>query len=225
MSSYVLGIDGGASKTRCLVADLNGTVVAEGVGGCANRNVTSWDDAVLQVRLAVMKALVNGEVLPSQIAAAHYGLGGVSSHECTAHWHEAVKNLSPNAIISVENDVFLAIHAVDRKEGVGVVSGSGGNIGAIYEGRVFHVNGHVPFSSSQLGRRALEELMSQIQQRESLDPFGKVLVKLAGLSDTQLRKEAYLNSHAVAVQISPIVVELSSQGYPQARSISSDCLR
>ena len=224
MSLYVIGVDGGASKTRCFVASLNGDVMAEGLGGCANKNVTSWEDAVLQVRLAVMDALVKGEVLPSQIAAAHYGLGGVSSDACITRWKEAVNNLSPNGVISVENDVFLAVHAVDCREGIGVVSGSGGNIGAISKGKAFHVNGRVPFNSSQLGRRALEELMNLIQKKERLDRFGEAVVNLAGLDEAQFFKEVYLSLDGAAARIAPIVVELSNQENLEARSMVLDWL-
>lgn len=60
MTKYLLGVDGGASKTRSLVANSDGTIIASGFGDCANRNVTSWEAAVLQVRLGVIDALARG---------------------------------------------------------------------------------------------------------------------------------------------------------------------
>lgn len=223
MSRYVIGVDGGASKTRCLVAAVDGAIIGDGYSGCANKNVTSWEDAVLQVRLGVTEALVRGHVLPNQIVSAYYGLGGVVDDEDTKKWKEAVESLSPEAVVLVENDVFSALYAVDCSTGIGVVSGSGGNIGAIADGRSFHVNGHVHFSSAQLGRMALEVVMNQIK-RGKCDLFGKAVLKWAGLDEVQLWNEVYVDHGGLAARISPIVIQLSNRGHLQAQSIILDWL-
>lgn len=219
MTKYLLGVDGGASKTRSLVANSDGTIIASGFGGCANRNVTSWEAAVLQVRLGVIDALARGEILPHDIIYAHYGLGGVATSRCEQEWQDALGDLTPQATITIENDVFLAVRAVDQAHGIGVVSGSGGNIGLLSPTGKFHLNGHVRFNSAQLGRRTLQKIMFQIQGNQSLDPFSRALLELAHLDEEKLKQAMHTNPQELAREVSPLIIELYKQGYEQAQTI------
>lgn len=219
MTRYLLGVDGGASKTRCLVATMDGSIAASGHGDCANKNITSWEAATLQVRLAVIEALAKSGILPSEIASAHYGLGGVATLRCEQEWRSALQDLSPQAAITVENDVFLPIYATEQRFGIGVVSGSGGNIGAISKNGKFHVNGYVRFNSSQLGRRALQWIMPQILEGNDLDAFTQALLELAGLDEKTLREGMHTRPQGLAQDVSPFLIELCHKGHQQAHEI------
>lgn len=219
MTEFLLGVDGGASKTRCLVTSLEGTIISSGCGGCANRNITSPEAATLQVRLGVIEALAKGGILPTDIASAYYGLGGIATEKCQQEWVDAVHDLTPQATITVENDVFLAIHAVDEEKGIGVVSGSGGNIGAVTSNGTFHLNGHVHFNSSQLGRSALQVIMLQIHEQEHLNYFAQSLLELAGIDEKRLRQRMLTHPQDLAREVSPLLIQLYQQGHKEAQEI------
>lgn len=219
MSSCLVGVDGGASKTRCVVADLDGEIVSRGFGGCANKNITSFETAVFEVRLAVMDALAKGGFLTTDIVSAHYGLGGLSTDQDHVAWLAPLRDLTPNALFTASNDVFLAIPAANQDLGIAVVSGSGGNIGAITPTGSLHVNGGVNFHSNQLGRQALQILLWQIQIQKELDPFGQALLELADLNKEQLLEIFHTEPKQLARELAPHIGKLFEQGHPQALGI------
>ncbi len=219
MSGCLIGVDGGASKTRCVIATLDGDIISRGLGGCANKNITSFETAVFEVRLAVMDALAKGGYLPGDVISAHYGLGGLSTDQDLEAWLASLRAFTPNALITASNDVFLAIPSTNRDFGIAVVSGSGGNIGAITPTRSFHVNGRVNFHSNQLGQQALQVMLWQTQIEKELDPFGQALLDLANLNSEQFLGIFYTQPKHLARQLAPYVSELACQKYPQALEI------
>ncbi|HBG00556.1 MAG TPA: hypothetical protein DDW87_03145 [Firmicutes bacterium] len=219
MTGCFLGVDGGASKTRCVVTNFDGNIVSWGFGGCANKNITSFEGAVLEVRLAIMDALVKGGFLPGDIISAHCGLGGLFTDQDREAWLAGLQDLAPSAAITVDNDVFLSIPAADRAFGIAVVSGSGGNIGAITPAGRCHVNGQVNFHSAQLGRRALQALLWQIQIQKEFDPFGQALFDLANFDKEQFLESFHTQPEQLAREIAPYVSTLSTLRQPQAVEI------
>jgi N-acetylglucosamine kinase-like BadF-type ATPase len=55
-ADYFLGIDGGGTKTVCLVADGQGRILGSGIGGAANTNFTTVGEARAALREAVAGA-------------------------------------------------------------------------------------------------------------------------------------------------------------------------
>lgn len=222
----MLGVDGGASKTDCCIATLEGTVKGWGKAGCANPNITSWADANTQVRLAVIQAMEHADVLPDQIISSYYGLGGIAQLPMVERWKEDLRFLSPNAMIQVENDVFLPIYGTTENcQGVAVVSGSGGNIGLIDgKGDRYHLNGKVHFASSQLGREALNIVMGEIQQKK-ISSFTKSIIAKANLGDPeQFVRQVRVESGQMNFRLTPLVTELAVAQDPEALRIVTQWL-
>ena len=65
---YVLGVDGGGSKTICLVANTQGQLLAIGTGGPVNTNYVSRREAVKSLTSAVSTALAQAGLHGEQIA-------------------------------------------------------------------------------------------------------------------------------------------------------------
>ncbi|NLM25505.1 MAG: hypothetical protein GX208_05250 [Firmicutes bacterium] len=211
MAKYVIGVDGGASKTECCVATLQGNIVGCGKAGSANPLVTSWQDATTQVRLAVIQGLETAGILPNQVISAHYGLGGINQESVINKWQQELFYLTPDAKLRVENDVFLPLYALTKNcQGVAVVSGSGGNIGLIdTAGNRIHVNGRVSYSSSQLGKSALNIVVREIQHK-NLSSFSMKLLDLAGCSkEKEFIDQARVNALETQFKLAPLVSELA----------------
>lgn len=219
MSSCLVGVDGGASKTLCVVATLDGEIVSRGLGGCANKNITCFEMAFFEVRMAVMDALAKGGFLLTDVVSACYGLGGLSTDQDHEMWLTSLRTLTPHAVITVVNDVFLAIPSTGRDFGIAVVSGSGGNIGAVTPRGSFHVNGRVNFHSNQIGGQALQILLWQIQVQKALDSFGQALLELAKLDQEQLLELFQTQPKHLARELAPYVSKLSISKDPQALAI------
>jgi N-acetylglucosamine kinase len=53
---HVLGVDGGGSRTRCVIASLSGHILARGSGGPSNPLTAGFDDATESIQAAVEEA-------------------------------------------------------------------------------------------------------------------------------------------------------------------------
>ncbi len=146
---YVLGVDGGNTKTIALVAALDGTIVGAGRGGCgdiynAPVSGTNWPDpaaaAIANVEFAVETALRAAHILPSDLLAGVFSMAGADWPEDFALLNSAMRVRGYGRSISVQNDAMGVLHAgVANNVGVSVVCGTGGATGARGpDGRTWH---------------------------------------------------------------------------------------
>ncbi len=68
--SYILGVDGGGSKTEAAIIDENGRVLGRGLAGGSNTNFVSRREAVASYVSAIRGALHEAALEPRQISAA-----------------------------------------------------------------------------------------------------------------------------------------------------------
>ncbi len=120
---HVLGIDAGATKTVCLLADLDGRVLAEARGEGANLAV----DEELGVEKAlhgVMEEASRGVVEPP--VAVCLGMAGVDRPKDGRMARTIMRRLGYGSRVLIVNDALLALVAgVDRGPGIVIVAGTG----------------------------------------------------------------------------------------------------
>jgi glucosamine kinase len=135
---YLLGIDGGATKTLAAVLDLERCEVHVGHGGPSNEDAVGTDSAVRALKAAADQALEGAGIGPEELGAAVVGVAGTNSakvvRDVRAGLHEAW---------IVVNDVVGAwATATGAGPGVGVISGTGSNVfGVAAGGRAWRAGG------------------------------------------------------------------------------------
>ncbi len=129
-SGYLLGIDGGQTSVRCVVATLDGTVIGKGVaeGLTHLAAVGSEERFVRNVSMAVRRAFVAAGFADIQpVVAAGLGLTGVSAGTPEADMVRRLMNriVHANDLI-IENDAHTALlGAFAGAPGVIAISGTG----------------------------------------------------------------------------------------------------
>jgi N-acetylglucosamine kinase-like BadF-type ATPase len=157
--THVLGLDAGNTKTVALVAQLDGTIVGSGRGGCGDiYGAGSPEAAMANIDAALAGALL-GQVLASGLEATCCSMAG-------ADWPEdfelircemEARGLSLN--LSIYNDAIGALRAgTSDGFGVSVACGTGTATGARSpDGRLWHNSyWQVPQGAHELGERTLE---------------------------------------------------------------------
>jgi N-acetylglucosamine kinase-like BadF-type ATPase len=150
---YVLGVDGGNTKTIALLAHTDGTIVGAGRGGCGDiYGVGGAEGAFQSIGAAVSGAwqCAGGRALPlravslraASLRAAAFSLAGADWPEDFVYLRSelAERGIAPQAV--VVNDAIGALRAGSRDgTGVSVAVGTGTAIGACNTGgRVWHVS-------------------------------------------------------------------------------------
>lgn len=123
--SYVLGVDGGASKTIALVARTDGTIVGMGAGGGSNIYDGDPDSALATGAAVVREAMAAAEVAPSDIETAVFSMCGADWPEDFVRIQSAMAYLARQ--VTVVNDAVGGLRSGSPDgTGVGVVCGTGG---------------------------------------------------------------------------------------------------
>lgn len=177
---YVLGVDGGNTKTIALVAALDGTILGAGRAGCGdiyNATVegTPWPDsasaAIANIEAAVEAALHSAHIKATQLETAVFNMAGADWPEDFALLQAAMSVRGYGRKLIVQNDALGVLHAgVADNVGVSVICGTGGATGARgLDGRTWHssmwqdqVQG-----SSMLSRKALDAV---VRSELGIDP-------------------------------------------------------
>lgn len=121
MSRYVLGIDGGGSKTQLCLVDRDGSIVQlADTGGSNPHDNPEWTTAFAALRRDV------GEHL-ADVRAATIGIGSYGESSAIDRLvEETLQALFPVEFLDIENDVYLAHDAAFLgRPGVVLIAGTG----------------------------------------------------------------------------------------------------
>jgi N-acetylglucosamine kinase-like BadF-type ATPase len=124
--TVVLGVDGGGTKTHVLVTDLSGRVLGSGTSGPSN-----WEDVGIvgageTLRAAVLEAVHEAGVLPSDVVGCVFGLAGMDWDADHRRMHSLPDSFAFGGPSDVVNDSFVALRAgASHPWGVVVIAGTG----------------------------------------------------------------------------------------------------
>lgn len=123
---FVVGVDGGGSKTRAVILDSEEHVLGEGLAGPSNPLRVGIATAAAAVRDAVDKACSAASIKRHEIAAVGVGLAGVRREDIRARMREALSATLGIEQIELVSDGYIALSgATDGQPGIVVIAGTG----------------------------------------------------------------------------------------------------
>lgn len=124
--NYIIGIDGGGTKTALKLSDTEGFLITENEGGACNIN--SMGETVVQ---NMLKELINSSIIKSgikleQVKVICIGTAGVDTDKDKLILEKIIRTTGFKNKIVVTNDSEIALYGgVGGKEGVILISGTG----------------------------------------------------------------------------------------------------
>ncbi|MFG1752453.1 N-acetylglucosamine kinase [Streptosporangium sandarakinum] len=170
MTALVIGVDGGGTSTRCVVATVSGEVAGRGYGG--GSNILSSADPGGSLRGALLAALAGLD--PGEVTAGVFGLaGGDSARERTeAVAAEAWRAAGLPGRPSVVSDALAAFAgATAEASGAVLIAGTGAVAARIDDRRVTgRADGYGWLlgdegSGTWIGRRAVRAVLASVDGR------------------------------------------------------------
>ena len=129
--NYMVGVDGGGSKTHALILDRHGRALGFGLAGCGNHQVHGLGPAMAEIERAVKSAIEQSRILPEDVEMGCFCLSGADLMEDYRMLTPAVETLGVARQVMVKNDTLAALRAsITRSWGVAVICGSGFNAAA-----------------------------------------------------------------------------------------------
>lgn len=159
MADFVLGVDGGNTKTIALVARMSGEVVGMGRGECSDiYNAPSEDAALSEVDVAASGALSMAGLQRHDLAVGAFSMAGADWPEDFAFLRAALAERGLGRQVIVVNDGLGALRA-GSLDGTGVVIACGTGTATAArsaDGQVWHSSWwQEPQGSEQLASKAL----------------------------------------------------------------------
>ncbi len=135
---YLLGVDGGATKTLAAVLDLEQEVIHLGHGGPSNEDAVGARAAVEALLGAARQALAGAGIGSEELGAGVLAVAGTDTQAIAAH----VRAAQPDSWLVVNDVVTAWATATGAAPGVGVISGTGSNVfGLGPDGRAWRAGG------------------------------------------------------------------------------------
>ncbi|TXK83740.1 N-acetylglucosamine kinase [Paenibacillus sp. N3.4] len=126
-SKRYIGIDGGGTKTVCILGDKEGHILAESRGASSSVKSRPWED-VQQVLLTLIRdVLEQSSTDMSRLGGIFLGLAGSDRPEDRKRMHDWLQTELPDGVpITVHNDAVTALTAGTwGQKGIALISGTG----------------------------------------------------------------------------------------------------
>jgi N-acetylglucosamine kinase-like BadF-type ATPase len=125
---YIIGVDGGNTKSIALIASPDGTILGAARSGCSDiYGAETAEAAIEQLELVVNLALQNVGLRPEDIDTGCYCLAGADWPEDYAFLHATLEGFGFGRTIKVYNDSMGALRA-GSPDGTGVIISCGTGI-------------------------------------------------------------------------------------------------
>ncbi|TBL80367.1 N-acetylglucosamine kinase [Paenibacillus thalictri] len=219
-----IGIDGGGTKTSCVIGDEFGHVLASCEGESSNVKSKPWDEVQQVLRSLIEKVLKLSESTADQLEGVFLGLAGSDREEEKAPVIRFVRSLLPEkTAVTVHNDAVTALAAGTWGEaGIVLISGTGSiACGFVPEtGKYVRVGGWGYLlgdegSGFDIGRQALVAVMRGFDGRGDETALTSMVLEHFGVADpNKLITCVYgkPNVRAAIADVSKLVFTAAKQG-------------
>jgi N-acetylglucosamine kinase-like BadF-type ATPase len=210
---YVLGFDGGGSKTECVLMNDAHAVLARTRSGPSNPGRVGVPAALAALQHAASAALAEASLEPSALAAICAGLAGTGDLKLSQQMAAGLTGLFPQAAVRVCTDLDAALAAAGEQPAIVLVSGTGSAaIGIDAAGQIARAGGNGPLlgdegSAYDIGRRAVVACVRSSERDERESSLGKQILRQLGSSDwLDVQQRAAKNADDVFPRLFPVVI-------------------
>jgi N-acetylglucosamine kinase-like BadF-type ATPase len=226
---FVLGLDGGGTKTECVLMDEAGLVRAEGRSGPSNPMRVGFGGALAAVCEAGRTAIQNAKISPGDISVVCAGLAGTAQPESQRKMKKLLGEEFPGQLVYVCTDLDLTLEATGEGRAIVLLAGTGSAaVGRDLSGQVIRVGGHGPLlgdegSAYDVGRRAAITALRAADRGEADSPLAaRILREFRATDWEELQLRVYRVPDEVFPRIFPMVTAAADEGDSQARALLQD---
>jgi glucosamine kinase len=223
---YVLGLDGGGTKTECVLMDRAGRIIARSFSGPSNPSRIGVEAAVLEIVKAAELALIQGGVARNAVGALCAGMAGTGNAEIKERVLRDLQSAFLGVNVTVITDLEAALAAAGDGPVIVLVAGTGSAaIGRDAQGQIWRAGGQGPRtgddgSAYDIGSRAVTRAMKEREGKGTDSSLGnKILEQLGYSSWAELERRAAEQPDAVFPLVFPIVATAADAGDAAAREI------
>jgi len=232
--SYIIGIDGGGTKTHCLLTDLHGTILHECYGGPSNFLVQGLEPVSSTLFNLINSCEERLKISIEEIDIVLLGTTGAGRRTDAERLEQGFANYISKQktklnLFRVESDARIALEgAFSGKPGSILIAGTGSIMfGKDVQGNIHRVGGFGRYlgdegSGYSLGKKGLATVSKEFDGRGQ-KTFISILLKEKYKIDSSeiLITEIYKNNFDIA-SVAPLVIEAAENNDEIAKKIIED---
>jgi N-acetylglucosamine kinase-like BadF-type ATPase len=221
---YVLGIDGGGSKTDCVLMDETGTILARWRSGASNPTSFGVEASLASLSEATTGALQAAGKCEKDVAYVLAGVSGAGEPGMPWALQSGLQPRFPNARISITSDLLLALEATGESPSLVVIAGTGAAVlGRKPPSELARAGGFGPVigdpgSAYDIGREAVAMCFRKHLNSEAF-PLGAEILDSFKWKFGELFDQARARPGAVFPKIFPVVANAAECGDVAARTL------
>ena len=223
----VLGLDGGGTKTECVLMDGAGNVRARARSGPSNPMRVGFDEALEAVSEAALTAMQNAKVSVAEVSAICAGLAGAAQPESVRKMTKLLCEEFPGMAVQVCTDLDLTLEATGSGPAIVLIAGTGSAaVGRGCEGQIARVGGHGFLlgdegSAYDIGQRVAVQAMRARDRGQKNAPLAERILRELRLSDwPEFELRVYTEGpDEVFPRIFPVVAAAAEEGDETARAL------
>ncbi len=220
---YVIGMDGGGTKTAATTANLNGDVLSEVVGGPANFQVIGVEAVASTVLDLITQCCERVGCRYENIIAVMLGFAGAGRPVDQKRMYDGLRAMAaqkqiPLKKVIVDSDARIALEGAFRGDaGMILISGTGSIMfGKDTHGNIHRVGGWGRLlgdegSGYSIGREGLIAVVQHCDGRGKATLLTQLVAEQFHLTDQTIITEVYTNNFDIA-SIAPLVLQAAERG-------------
>jgi N-acetylglucosamine kinase-like BadF-type ATPase len=222
-NSFVIGMDGGGTKTAAIIAALDGTIVAEHVAGPSNFQMIGVETAAQTIFSLITECCRSAHCTPSHVLSVTLGLTGAGRAADQKRMEDGLKKFSRTQGVRlkhviVESDARIALEGAFKGEpGIILIAGTGSiAFGKDSKGVVHRVGGWGRILGDEgsgffIGRSGLSAVSRFMDGRGNRTLLTKLVAEKFQLTDqTKIITAVYKDNFDVA-SIAPLVLDAAAR--------------
>lgn len=191
---YIIGIDGGGTKTHCIVTNLNGNILYECNGGASNFLVQGMEEVSETIFGLIKNCKDRLNFSYSDIMIILLGTSGAGRKSDAAKLEKVFTDYSTQRKVTfncfkVESDATIALEgAFSGKPGSILIAGTGSILFCKdYEGRIHRVGGFGKLLGDEgggysIGKKGLNIISKELDGRSDISIILKLAAKKFGIN-------------------------------------------
>ena len=218
---YLCGIDGGGSKTLCLIADEKGNIIGLGKAGPSNISEVGLDGLIRTIVQSIKSALRGDLKRLDFLCVSLAGVGGRNRWDTV---YDLLKKCDLAIKLTLVPDIYAVLYSATLNgNGIVVISGTGSIVAGIINGKLRHRAGGWGYlvddegSAFHIGREAIRRALRIYDGRDRGDTrLVNVILNHFGVND--------LNDLVDLIALGRIKVKDIASLAPHIINISNDNL-
>jgi N-acetylglucosamine kinase-like BadF-type ATPase len=227
---YVLGFDGGGTKTECVLMDESRRIITSSHGGPSNPMRVGFGGALAAVCEAARTAMLKANISNDAVVSLCAGLAGTAYPESGRKMKMLLEEEFPGKLVRVCTDMDLTLEAIGEGAAVVLIAGTGSAaVGRDAMGHTGRVGGHGYLlgdegSAYHVGQRAVLEALRHFERNGANAPLGqKILSEIGAATWEDLQSRVYASPDDVFPRLFPMVLQAAESGDATARTLLDNC--